>query len=170
MKKLFLLLMCISVVYVSNGQSRARRATASSTPSAVSLGVELGVPVGENGKVYSMIIGGSLQYEAMPSSDLGITVSAGYLQYPVKSKYGGGSVGFVPLLGGVKYYFSPMAYFHAQLGAAVGTAKGQGTSFAYTPGLGLKFSRNFDGELKYVGISNKGGTIDNVLLRLAYTF
>ncbi|MCW3108724.1 MAG: hypothetical protein JWQ09_3230 [Segetibacter sp.] len=166
MKKTFLFLLLSSIFYVSNAQ----RGKASASTSHVGIGVEAGLPLGENGKPYSVIVGGSLQYETLPSPDLGITLSAGYLHWPIKSTYGGGSVGFVPLLGGIKYYFTPNAFFHAQLGAAVGTKTGQGTSFAYSPGVGVKLSPNIDAELKYMGISNKGGTLENVGLRLGYNF
>jgi hypothetical protein len=169
MKKTVLVLLLATIYFSGNAQRKARYAAAGNG-SGVSIGVEAGLPLGENGKPYSFIIGGSLQYEMRPDADLGLTVNAGYLHYPIKQKYGEGSIGFVPLLAGVKYYFTPTAYFHAQLGAAIGTAKGQGTSFAYSPGLGYKLSNQFDAELKYVGISNSGGTLPNLGLRLAYNF
>jgi hypothetical protein len=147
-------------------------AVAQKNSSKFSIGVEAGLPIGENGDQYSSIIGGSLQYENMPASDMGITLNAGYLHYMRKSSLGGGSIGFVPLLAGVKYYFSPSprAFFHAQLGAAFGTNSGQGTSFAYSPGIGIHLNPNIDAELKYMGISNKGGTLDNVGLRVGFNF
>jgi hypothetical protein len=172
MKKAFLFLLLSSLFYVGQAQrtSRSRTASTSSTgTSRFGIGVEAGVPVGQNRNPYSAVIGGSLQYEMMPDADLGITVSGGYQQW-VKSGYGGGSIGFVPLLAGVKYYFVPGAFFHAQLGAAIGTSKGLGTSFAYSPGLGLRLSRNVDATLKYTGLSRSAGTLDNVSLRLGFNF
>jgi hypothetical protein len=169
MKHTFLLVTLVAMYFTVNAQRKARYAS-STRNSEISVGLEAGLPVGQNGKPYSYLIGGSVQYETKPDADLGITVNGGYLHYPVKKAYEPGSVGFVPLLAGVKYYFSPMAFFHAQLGAAIGTSKGQGTGFAYTPGIGVKLSSNIDAELKYVGISTKGGTLDNVGLRVAYIF
>jgi opacity protein-like surface antigen len=143
------------------------------------IGVEAGLPVGENGKLYSSVLGANLQYEYMPDTDLGITLSGGYLHFPLKKIYhtnrGPNSSGFVPLLAGIKYYFTPNAFFRAQLGAAVSTTKDifgntGGTSFAYSPGLGVKLSPNIDAELKYLGIQNKGGTLPSVGLRLGYNF
>ena len=84
---------------------------AQSHTSKFSIGLEAGLPLGENSKPYSSVIGGSLQYENMPSSDLGITLSGGYLHWSFKSSYGGGNIGFLPLLAGVKYYFTPGAFF-----------------------------------------------------------
>ena len=135
-----------------------------------SIGLEAGLPVGENGKVYSSIFGGSLQYEYMPANDIGITLSGGYLNYAFKSSYGGSSIGFVPLLAGFKYYFTQGVFFHGQFGAAIGTSQGQGTSFAYAPGFGFAITPQLDAELKYMGISNSGGTLGDVGLRIAYNF
>lgn len=165
MKGTFLILM-LSAVYLS-GNAQTKEST---TASRISVGVEAGIPVGENGKPYASILGGSLQYEARPDFDLGITINGGYLSYSIKQSHGSGSIGFVPLLAGVKYYFTPGAFFHAQLGAAVGTDEGQGTRFAYSPGIGFKLSSNFDTEFKYMGVSNKSGSLNNVGLRLAYNF
>ncbi|MCW3081089.1 MAG: hypothetical protein JWR87_2519 [Segetibacter sp.] len=170
MKKVFLFFLLSTVVYASNAQRESRSRTALSSTSHFGIGVEAGLPLGDNGKPYSAVLGGNLQYETMPDTDLGITVSAGYSHWPLKSSYGSGSVGFVPLLGGVKYYFTPAAFFHAQLGAAFGTKTGMGTSFAYSPGVGLKLSPNIDATLKYTGFSKKGETLENVGLRFGFNF
>ncbi len=171
MKNAFLILLLSAMYFTGDAQTKGRYATSRSTnTTGFSIGLEAGLPVGENGKVYSSLIGASLQYEKRPSVDLGLTFNGGYLSYNFKSLYGGGSVGFVPLLAGVKYYFTPGAFFHAQVGAAVGTKTGQGTSFAYSPGVGFKLSPNLDAEVKYMGISNSGGTIPDVGLRVAYNF
>lgn len=172
MKKLFIIFLLSGIYLSGNAQSHGRRAANSAdatVPGRFSIGLEGGIPVGGNTKPYSHTLGGSLQYEALPASDVGITLSAGYLN-SIKSAYGSGSIGFVPLLAGVKYYFVPGIFFHAQLGAAIGTSHGQGTSFAYSPGLGFRLSHNFDAEVKYMGISNKGGNLDNVGLRIGYNF
>lgn len=169
MKKIFLILLLSVIYFAGNAQTKGRYAATRST-SHFSIGLEAGLPVGQNGIPYSAVIGASLQYEIMPDSDIGITFNGGYLSYIFKSSYGGGSVGFVPLLAGVKYYFTPGVFFHAQLGAAVGTRAGQGTSFAYSPGLGFTIAPKLDAELKYLGISNSAGSINNVGVRIAYNF
>lgn len=171
MKKTFLILLLSVMYFAGNAQTKGRYATTRSTKtSGFSIGLEAGLPVGQNGIPYSAVIGASLQYERMPASDIGITFSVGYLSYIFKSSYGGGSVGFVPLLAGVKYYFTPGFFFHAQLGAAVGTRAVQGTSFAYSPGVGFTVAPNLDAEIKYLGISNSAGSINNVGVRIAYNF
>jgi hypothetical protein len=171
MKKTYLTILLTGILVGAFAQKNKNLAASTEARSRFSIGFEAGIPVGENGKFYSSILGGSLQYEYMPSSDIGITVNGGYLNYAFKSSYGGGSVGFVPLLAGIKYYFTPAGvFFHGQFGAAIGTSTGQGTSFAYSPGIGISIIPQLDAELKYMGISNSGGTIGDVGLRIAYNF
>lgn len=182
MKNTFLLLLLSALFLSANAQrvSRSRTGTGrAASTSNFGIGIEAGVPVGENGKLYSSVFGANLQYEVRPDADLGITFSGGYMHFPLKKIYqrasGPNSAGFVPLLAGIKYYFSPSAFLRAQLGAAVSTTKDifgntGGTSFAYSPGVGIKLSPNVDAELKYMGISNKGGTLPSVGVRLGYNF
>lgn len=168
MKIIFLTFFLTGVAVGSFSQNYNGRGSAAASP--ISIGIEAGVPIGENGKPYAVILGASLQYEYRPAADLGITFSAGYLNYSIKSSLGGSSIGFVPLLPGFKYYFKPGAFFHGQLGAAVGTRHGQGTSFAYSPGIGFAITPQLNLEFKYMGISNGGGTLSDVGVRLGYEF
>ncbi|MCY7423029.1 MAG: outer membrane beta-barrel protein [Chitinophagaceae bacterium] len=170
MKNTFLLLLLSVFVTTASAQSVRRSTARPASKSGFSVGLEAGIPVGENAKPYGSVLGASLQYEVKPDPEIGVTFNGGYLSYNLKSSYGEGSVGFVPLLAGVKYYPSPEVFFHAQLGAAVGTKSGQGTSFAYAPGIGYKFSPTVDVELKYLGISNSAGSINNVGVRLGFNF
>ena len=165
MKKVFLLF-CLSAC----GLAASAQTTRGTNPGGFSIGLEAGVPVGEFGKPYSHVLGGSLQYEYKPDTDFGLTFNAGYLSYSIKKSFGSGTVGFIPALAGVKYYFAPTIFAHAQLGAAIGTDKGQGTSFAYSPGIGINITPKADIELKYTGISNKAGTLPAVGARVAFTF
>lgn len=169
MKKVVLFLLLSSIFYGAQSQRVSKSRKVATNKSNVGVGIEAGLPIGQNGKPYSAVIGGSIQYETMPDSDIGLTLSGGYQHWIRNSTYGGISIGFVPLLAGVKYYFTPGAFFHAQLGAAVGTRSGQGTSFAYSPGIGIKLSPNVDATLKYTGLSRSGGTLDNVSLRVGFT-
>ena len=163
--------LAILSLMVMNATAQSRRPNQTlPVKSGFSIGFEAGLPVGENAKPYGSAIGASLQYETRPDPGIGITFNGGYLSYNFKSAYGDGSVGFIPLLAGVKYYPSRNVFFHAQLGAAVGTKNGQGTSFAYAPGIGYNFSSTIDAELKYLGISNSAGSINNVGIRLGFNF
>lgn len=145
-----------------------------------SIGVEGSLPVGDFGDTHSFGIGGTLQGEYKPDVDLGLTLNAGYITYsgkkvnlPIIGNYKYSSFGLVPVLAGVKYYFGGGAYAHGQLGIGIGTDKGQGSNFMYSPGIGYMFAPGFDAEVKYVGLGNKGentGSANSVGLRLAYNF
>lgn len=150
--------------------------SSSSKPFMIGIGVDAGLPIGKAGDVYSFIIGGSLQGEYKVASDLGLTLNAGYKSWSVKKSLTGAGVsstfGFVPILAGIKYYFTPAVYGSGQLGITFSTESGGGSAFTYAPGIGFQISKNFDILAKYTGMSAKGGggTLSDVGVRLAYSF
>ncbi len=165
MKKLLLL---FAVVVASTACLKAQ-----DKPVTFSIGVEGLLPVGDFGNSYNFGIGGTVQGEYKPADDLGLTVNAGYLTFSGKTLRIIGKVpsfGLIPVLGGVKYYFSPKVYGHGQLGVAFGTDKGDGSLFAYSPGVGFILSDNIDAEVKYLGLSKNSNNLNSVGLRLAYNF
>jgi hypothetical protein len=138
-----------------------------------SIGVEPSLPIGDFADFYNFGIGGSLQGEYKASSDLGITLNAGYLTYSAKTFNGfkPDAYGIVPVMAGFKYYFSPKVYGHGQLGVSIGTSSGATSNFTYSPGIGFYISNNVDLLLKYVGISGSGGaSLNSIGARLAYNF
>jgi hypothetical protein len=140
----------------------------SSTASSFSLGAELSLPVGIFGDVYSFGIGASGQANFHIAANTALTLHAGYINYTLKSTYGSGSQGYVPVLGGVELGFSPTVFGSAQLGLTFFT-KGGGSAFTYSPGIGVKITRNFSALLKYVGQTKAGTATSSVGVRVAYT-
>ncbi|RZL32848.1 MAG: hypothetical protein EOP00_33475 [Pedobacter sp.] len=140
----------------------------SESPIKFSVGAEAHLPIGDLGDVSSFGFGGSVQGDYNLDESLALTLNAGYLNFSGKDGYG--NSGLIPVLGGIKYTFSGNVYGSAQLGASFGTEKGSETLFTYAPGIGYKFSPNFDALLKYTGWSQKGGSFGSVGLRVAYTF
>ena len=129
-----------------------------------SIGVDAGIPT-EKG--LSFVIGGSLQGDFKVASDLDLTANAGYKSWQAK---GGGSTGFIPVLGGIKYYFAPEVYGSGQLGISFSTENGGGSWFTYAPGIGFKASPNFDILAKYTGMSKNSINFNEIGVRLAYPF
>ncbi|MEO6454752.1 MAG: outer membrane beta-barrel protein [Ginsengibacter sp.] len=163
MKKL-LSIIAVIMITATSLQAQSKKPT-------FSIGVDAGIPIGKAGDVYSFIIGGSLQGEYKVASELGLTLSAGYQSWQVKKNFGGGSNGLVPVLAGIKYYFTPMVYGSGQLGISLSTESGGGSSFTYAPGIGFLISKNVDVLAKYTGLSVKGGgSLNEVGVRLAYNF
>ena len=159
MKKTILVL---AVVVLSIASVQAQKST------SLSIAASIGIPV-SSPSVYSLAVGGDLQAAFAATEGLKITLSGGYENLSVKSKYGGGSTGIIPLLAGAKYNFSEQFYGHAQLGYGFGTAKGSSGAFAFAPSLGYNVSENFDLSLKYLAFSDNG-TFGSINLRLAYDF
>jgi hypothetical protein len=158
----------IFIVAISTIATISAKAQNSSKPTTISIGVDAGIPTK---KAYSFVIGGSLQGDFKVAPELALTLSAGYKSWQVKDDFGGGSVGLVPVLGGIKYYFTPIVYGSGQLGISFSTESGGGSNFTYAPGIGFKVSDNFDILAKYTGMAAKGGgSIDEVGVRLAYAF
>ncbi len=138
------------------------------------IGLETAFPLGTFGDAYSFGIGGSAQANFVLDPTLDLTLQAGYISFQGKTVNGFKfpSIGYVPLLGGIEYKFTPQVFGSAQLGVTFATGNGaSGTAFTYAPGIGYKFTENFNALLKYTGYSAKGGSSSNTVgVRLGYTF
>lgn len=172
MRKIILTLALLGGVFVSAFAQKT-------DPGKFSLGLEAGSPVGSFRDISTFAVGGSLKYGFAIAANTSLTASAGYIYFPYRgdvtsailgyAKTNSGQ-GYIPLKAGVKYYFSDLFYGEAQLGAAISTASGGGTAFAYAPGIGYQFDTHADIGLRYEGWSQSDGTISQVAVRLAYSF
>ena len=170
MKKLFLAFAAITMTAASvNAQGGT----------SFSIGLEGAVPMGDFNKLgYKFGIGGSAQVDYKVASDMALTLNVGYLNHSANTTPKA-HFSVIPVMGGVKYWFSPKVYGHAQLGAAFnsykisntsGGASSTSTGFAYSPGIGFNISNNIDLLIKYFGNSVNGGSFSSLGARLAYTF
>lgn len=164
MKKLILMVAVVAFTTLS-AQAQDSKST------SLSVGVNVGLPT-SSPSVYSLAFGADLQADFSVAPTTKITASAGYENYSVKSKYGGGSTGIIPLLAGAKFFFGEgsKAYGHAQIGYSFSTESGGGGAFAYAPSVGYYVSPNFDLALKYLAASKNGATNGSINLRAAYNF
>jgi hypothetical protein len=182
MKK-FILVMAAIILAATfvNAQTGATSTTPPSNKKAtVSIAANVGAPLTSG---YKIAFGGDLQIDIPFSQSLFGTISGGYENYSYKTVHQGtvtfpeGNTNFIPVLAGIKYYFSDKFYGHGQAGYAFSTTKGGGGSFTFAPSIGYNLSRNFDASLKYTeyGKTNSskayGGTsLGTIALRLAYDF
>ena len=135
-----------------------------------SLGGELGAVTGNLNTVYSIAAGATAQADIAIDKDAAITLNAGIIELigkKVNSQFKNRSVATIPLLVGVKYYFTPVVYGSGQLGTTVFTNSGGGSRFTYAPGIGFKLDKNIDILVKYTGLSDAGGIFGG---RVAYVF
>lgn len=166
MKKIFF---AVAIIFI---------ATSVNAQTTFSIGAETALPVGKfNDNGYKFGIGASAQVDYKVATDMALTLNAGYITHNNKSSTPSFRFNVIPVLGGIKYWFSPKVYGSAQLGAAfnsvkVNNASGNGTStgFAYSPGVGVKISNGLDLLVKYFGNSVNDVAFSSINARLAYTF
>lgn len=162
MKKISLILFIISITYTADAQK-----IYTFKPG---IGGELGVVTGNLNKTHSFAAGATGQLDYNVDTDLAITANAGIIQLigkKINSTIKNRSITFVPLLAGIKYYFTPLIYGSGQLGTSIDVSKNGGSIFTYIPGIGFKIDNNLDALVKYTGYKDSGGTIG---VRLGYTF
>lgn len=169
MKKIFLAVVAIVLAASVNAQLGTR----------FSIGLEGAVPVGTfNDLGYNFGIGGSAQVDHKIAKDAALTLNVGYINFSNKSSNPKYHFTVLPVLGGVKYWFSPKVYGSAQLGAAFNSAKVSNsngasttsTGFAYSPGIGFYVTPSIDVLLKYFGNSVGSGSFSSFGFRAAYNF
>ena len=188
MKKVFLIATLAVASFSLKAQDEAKQLK-------FNVGADVALPVGdfiEGGTkfsdLYSIGLGLSVQGVYSLDESLGLTLSAGYLNYMGK-KIGGEkveSLGAIPILAGIEYNFTPQVFASAQLGYTIYTGKLLSdadlkmSGFSYAPGIGYRFTPNFSAMLKYQGTSAKikadggggseSGNLSHLGLRVAYTF
>ena len=163
MKKIITILLVTVIAVSANAQSGKNV--------KFSLGGELGAITGNLNATHSIAVGASAQADIAIDTDAAITLNAGIIELIGKKKNSTEkyrSIAAIPLLVGVKYYFTPVVYGSAQLGTTIFTNSAFGDSkFTYVPGIGFKLDKNIDLLVKYTGLSDAGGIFG---ARVAYVF
>ncbi len=165
MKKLFLaFIFLLFTLHSVNAQEKE------SIPHvSISLGGEISLPLGLFGDVYSFGVGASAQGNFRIGNNKALTLNAGYINYFIKAIYGKGNQGYLPVLGGIEFNFSPMIFGSLQSGFTF-FSDGGGRAFTYSPGVGFRISSKFSALLKYVGQSRSAINSSSVGIRGAYIF
>jgi hypothetical protein len=171
-KQLFTLLFVCGIVVSGFAQSKSDTLSSARKGTKVSVGAEVGVPVGQASTGYNLVLGGSAKLELPTSPNTYFTLSAGYNAYFLKSEFKGFDIpstsGFIPLKAGLKCYTENF-FFEAQAGIVWSTESGGGHAFAWSPGIGYSFNNGFEAGARYEGWTNDG-TTGQISLRLAYRF
>lgn len=171
MKKLFLAALASFAITCASAQSSSPK---------LSIGPELGVPVGDAGSIYSAVLGASVKLEAPISHNVYFTIATGVNNFIPKSDYNAylSSATYIPVEGGFKAFFTPNFYFAADLGASFNTNQYYSASkaaFIYAPGLGVFVpvdakNNGIDFGLRYENRVESNGTISQLAFRAAYRF
>lgn len=162
MKKVLLSLAIVAIAFSANAQDKKEAVK----PLTFSVGALVGIPVSPSG-AKGTYFGGDVQGEYAVSPELGVTLAAGYLN----RSYKGNSSGAVPVLAGVRYYFSDhKVYGAAAAGLTFSTTSGGGSMFTYAPSVGYYITPQIDASVRYQGSSKNGYNSGLVALRVAYNF
>ena len=176
MKKLILALTITVVAFSVKAQDKT---TSPAKKTSFEIGANIGTGLSDGTKLG---VGADLQADINMGNSLKFTLSGGYENVSYKAKnisgvvYPEGNTNFIPVLAGLKYYFSPKVYGHGQAGYSFSTTKNGGGAFSFAPSLGFLVGNNFDIAVKYVNIGKSngqkfyGGSIGLAELRLAYNF
>ncbi len=157
MKKTFLLLASFFIGAASFAQSE------------LSLGAEVGLPMGTFGQGYSVGFGASAKYGYGITDNSAITLSAGYMSFSFKSPASGSS-GLIPVKAGYRYGFEGGFYVEPQLGVTMISTSGGGGStsgFTYAANVGYMMSK-VDLGIRYETVSAQGASWGFVGARVAY--
>lgn len=145
---------------------------------AVSVGVEVGIPTGDFGESHKLGLGGTVKvaFPVIPSGD--ITVNAGYMSFSGKEmSFMGQTVkldplNVIPLKAGFRYRFPGGFYLEPQLGYNIWKAKGGESEggFTYAGNIGYLVNNMIDLSARYEGSSIEGTTLSFIGFRAAYSF
>ena len=124
------------------------------------MGVDVGLalPVGDASTFTSFGLGGLFRYQMGIAEKLDFTGRAGLLYY--FGKNGAGGSGVIPLLPGLRYFFSPEFFALVEAGLYIGTRSGSGTNFGVSGGAGyeLENGMTISGQLAFLDLGNAGSS------------
>jgi hypothetical protein len=141
---------------------------------SLSLGAEVGIPVGDLNKSQNTGFGGSLK-GIFPLFEGGaLTLSAGYIGFSKDERSIAPALNFIPLKAGLRYNLSPGGvYLEPQLGYTSTSAKNSNIpnsgGFTYAAALGTMVQA-LDLSVRYEGVSRNGTTLPFIGVRGAYNF
>ena len=156
MKKTVAILFIITISMINTGNAQKKE------PSfRLGFGLNGGIPLK---KTFDFSLGADIRLQYDISKKTSLATTTGYTNFFCKDN---GNSGFVPAKLGFKSFFGDQFYVLGEVGAAIGTKSGMGTSFLWAPGIGVA-TKNIDVSLRYENYQkfNTG----QISLRLAYGF
>lgn len=164
----------------------APKSSASKQEFRLSVGPEVGIPVGNLSDVYNWNLGGSIQMDIPIVQSLYVTVNAGYNNFFIKDEFkqqGGHNMQLIPVKAGLKYFpVGNVFYVQGEAGVSFLANKtdlqaNKSTAFVYAPQIGalipLAPKNYLDVGFRWESTSSfyDGGSYANFLgLRVAYAF
>lgn len=165
--KICLLALTVLVAATSFGQDDKKKASGNS----LSVGAEVGLPMGAFGDFASLGLGGSAKAAFGIFEGGAVTLSAGYVTFSGKEIVAGfkaPSTNLIPVKVGLRYNLGGSIYAEPQLGMTF-IGNGGGSAFTYAAGVGTMINNQIDIGVRYEAFS-KGGTSSFIGARVAYNF
>jgi hypothetical protein len=143
----------------------------------ISFGSEFSRSIGTFSESNRFGIGASLQADYFVVNNISMNLSVSVLKFLGDSDGIPGAVteypdyNIMPTYLGTRYWFSEKLYGSSQIGLSFRIVRGiNGSDFICAQGFGYQFTKKIDFQLKHNSIINKGGSLNNLTLRAAYTF
>ncbi|GMV78353.1 MAG: hypothetical protein AMXMBFR79_14840 [Chitinophagaceae bacterium] len=160
MKKIFTIALCTVIAFTVNAQKKE----SSSQKFSFGVGPVLAMPTSTG---YSFGYGAEVQATYHASENFDAFAQLGFNNFSIKSSFGGGSQGLIPVLVGGRYVSGA---FSAGAGIGFGSfTKGGGSGFMYSPQVGYSFDK-MQLILTYSGVSVTGGSFGFIGLKGFYNF
>ncbi len=171
MKKVFL---AFAIAVISLGSASAQETSGGFHFGG---GLRLGLPMGDFKEFQGIGIGLELQGEYLFSPMISGTITTGYTSFMGKDvDLGGGtsiktkSMGYIPILAGLRVYPSPNFFIGAKAGYGMFTGSGESDGgFNYEPQIGYNGTK-IQIALGYNGWSKDGSTLNHLGLSGIYKF
>lgn len=163
--------------------------TSETSKFSISVGPEIGLPVGTLSDRYDWSIGGSVELEYLLDNGLGLTFNTGVYNliadtngYVLNGKKFKDDLQILPIKVGLKYFVLRGFFIQGEAGASFLLNKTDGgydksTAFIYAPQIGYRFvlgnNQYIDTGVKWMGstkYSEHGKSNNMMALRLAYGF
>jgi hypothetical protein len=149
----------------------------------LSIGTDVGIPLGSLKNNYDWDLGGSIQADLpIVNNQLYLTINSGYNNFFAKNSFTQNDLNMIPVKGGLKYFPVRWLYLQGEAGASFITNKNsigidKSAVFVYAPQAGvlvnaggknyLDVGFRFEGNAKFY---DSGKTNNFLALRIAYAF
>ena len=170
--------MILAVLALTVGAATAQK-KGTSDAKTFSVGLELGMPMGDFGDLAKLGIGGSVKY-AKPMGDNGaLTGTVGYSSFAGKDAASGATWSILSFKAGYQFKMDGGLYVEPQLGfGSLSTkidlggvsATASSSGLLYAAGVGYVINNTIDLSARYESISITGGSVSLVGIRVAYAF
>src|SRR5687767_6987488 len=101
----------VALFFTTNAIAQSEEPKGDSKDTRLGIGLSVGIPTNDT---YNIAVGGDLRLQKDFYSNISGILSLGYTNFSIKDNLGGGSIGYVPLKAGLKYFPTERFYFSGE--------------------------------------------------------